>query len=93
MPEQNVWSPFDAWTDAFAAFVAGKGKVPPGTYRAYGHEAPGHRWADLKLKWRDLRVATGHPPAGSSPAAQQEMGLNQDDTLRPKKGEGEKLRQ
>ena len=23
-----------------------KGKVEPGEYRAYGHEAPGHRWAD-----------------------------------------------
>jgi hypothetical protein len=92
MPEQNVWQPFDAWTDAFAAFTARKGKVTPGAYRAYGHEAPGHRWADLKLKWRDLRIATGHPPAGSSPAAQQEIGLNQDNTLRPKQGEGEKLR-
>jgi hypothetical protein len=92
MPAQGVWAPFDAWTDAFSAFVANKGQVPPGQYRAYGYEPPGHRWADLKLKWRDLRVATGHPPAATSPAAQQEMGLNQDATLRPRKGEGEKLR-
>jgi hypothetical protein len=62
MPEQGVWAPFDAWTDAFSTFVSQKGQVPPGKHRAYGHEAPGHRWADLKLKWRELRIATGHPP-------------------------------
>lgn len=32
-------------------------------------------------------------PEGSSPAAQQELGLNQDATLWPSKGEGEKLRE
>jgi hypothetical protein len=93
MPGQGVWAPFDAWTDAFSAFVAAKGQVPPGQHRAYGYGPPGHRWADLKLKWRDLRIGTGHPPKGSSPAAQEEMGLNQDATLRPAKGEGEKLRE
>ncbi len=92
MPEQAVWAPFDAWVDAFAAFVTGKGKVPPGTYRAYGYEPPKHRFADAKLGWRDARMRLGHPPAGSSPAAQQELGLNRDVTLRPSKGEGEKLR-
>jgi hypothetical protein len=34
----------------------------------------------------------GYPPMGSSPAAQQEAGLNQDVTLHPKKSEGEKRR-
>jgi hypothetical protein len=92
MPGQGVWAPFDAWIDTFSTFVAQKGQVPPGQHRAYGYEAPGHRWADLKLKWRDLRIGTGHPPKGSSPAAQEEMGLNQDATLRPGRGEGEKLR-
>ena len=92
MPEQNVWAPFDAWVDAFAAFVAQKGKVPPGTHRAYGYEAPGHRWADLKLGWRNVRMGIGRPPEGSSPSAQQEMGLNEDATLAWKKGEGEKIR-
>ena len=36
---------FDAWSVRFAAFVARKGKVEPGGYRAYGYTAPGHRWA------------------------------------------------
>ena len=92
MPEQDVWAPFDAWVDALAAFVARKGKVPPGRHRAYGYEPPKHRFADARLGWREVRMRLGHPPAGSSPAAQQELGLNRDATLRPAKGEGEKLR-
>jgi hypothetical protein len=93
MPEQDVWAPFDAWTDAFAAFVRQKGKVPPGRYRAYGYEPPGHRFADAKLAWRDVRMRLGHPPEGSSPAVQQELGLNRDATLRPTKGDGDRLRE
>ncbi|HYG64281.1 MAG TPA: NAD(P)H-dependent oxidoreductase [Thermoanaerobaculia bacterium] len=93
MPEQDVWAPLDAWADAFAAHVGRKGKVPPGKYRAYGYEPPKHRFADAKLGWRELRMRLGHPPQPSSPAAQQELGLNQDVTLRPSKGEGEKLRE
>jgi NADPH-dependent FMN reductase len=91
--EPNVFRDFDAWADAFAAFVGAKGKVEPGKYRAYGYEAPGHLWRDLKLKWREIKIGAGHPPAGSSPAAQQELGLNKDETLRPSKSEGEKLRE
>jgi NADPH-dependent FMN reductase len=90
--EAHVLAAMDDWTDAFAGFVARKGKVKPGRYRAFGYKAPGHRWADLKLKWRELRMGTGHPPADSSPAAQQRLGLNRDATLSPKKGEGERLR-
>jgi hypothetical protein len=92
MPEQDVWSPFDAWVDTFAAFVAGKGKVLPGKYRAYGYEPPKHRFADARLGWREIRMRLGHPPEGSSPAAQQELGLNRDATLHPSRGEGEALR-
>jgi hypothetical protein len=92
MPEQGVWAPFDAWTDTFATFVARKGKVEPGRYRAFGYEPPGHRWADVKLGWRDARMRLGIPPAGSSPAIQEKMGLNRDATLRPKQGEGVKVR-
>ena len=84
---------FDAWADAFTAFVAAKGKVEPGAHRAYGHEAGGHRLADAKLKWRAIRMGLGVPPAGSSPAAQQALGLNDDATLRVQKSEGEKLRE
>jgi NADPH-dependent FMN reductase len=90
--EERFMVAFDAWTMRFAAFVATKGKVEPGTYRAYGHEAPGHKWADAKLKWRELRMKMGIPPAGSSPAAQQSLGINRDATFSPKTGEGEKLR-
>jgi hypothetical protein len=80
-----VLQEFDAWVGAFAQFVRQKGKVTPGPYRAFGYQRPGHRWADLKLKWRDWRLRLGIPPAGSSPAKQQELGLNRDATLSPKK--------
>lgn len=81
------------WTNRFAAFVWKKGKIEPGKYRAYGYKRPRHRWADLKLKWREFRIGLGIPPAGSSPAKQQELDLNRDTALRPKKSEGEKLRE
>jgi len=81
---------FDAWTDAFAAFVAQKGKVEPGEYRAYGFTAPSHRWSDARLKWRELRMGLGMAPAGSSPARQEEMGLNRDATLSPGRSERER---
>jgi multimeric flavodoxin WrbA len=90
--EDRVLSAFDAWTERFRAHVAAKEKVPPGRYRAFGYEPPKHRWADLKLKWRELAMGLGRGPEGSSPAVQEEEGLNRDATLRPKKSEGEKLR-
>jgi len=91
--ETNVFEKFDEWVDDFARFVGGKGKVEPGRYRAYGYEAPGHLGADIKAKFRELRTGLGFPPKGSSPAKQEELGLNEDLTLRPKKSEGEKLRE
>ncbi len=92
MTGDRVLAHFDSWTDRFARFVAGKGRVPPGKYRAFGYEAPGHRVADWKLKWRELRIGTGHPPPGSSPAEQEKKGLNRDETLHPRRSEGEKIR-
>jgi hypothetical protein len=91
--ETDVFKDFDEWTDEFASFVGEKGKVEPGKYRAYGYEAPGHFFKDLKLKWREIKIGMGRPPEGSSPAKQQELDLNQDETLRPSKSEGEKLRE
>ena len=89
----KVFQEFDKWVDEFSAFVRQKGKVEPGKYRAYGYEAPVHLAEDLKAKWREIKTGLGYPPEGSSPAKQQELGLNKDATLRPKKSEGEKLRE
>jgi multimeric flavodoxin WrbA len=74
----EAWQALDDWTDALVEHVRRKGKVEPGKYRAYGYEAPGHRVADWKLKWRELRLRAGVPPAGSSPAKQQALGLNRE---------------
>jgi hypothetical protein len=90
--QPGLFDEFDAWTDAFAAHVGGKGKVTPGQYRAYGYKPPSHFIADLKTKWRGLRMALGRPIPGTSPAIQQDLGLNRDVTIRYKKGEGAKLR-
>ena len=89
----NALTELDAWTDRFTAFVRQKGKVEPGKYRAFGYKAPGHFLRDIKLAVRDVRMRLGHPPEGSSPEEQQKLGLNQDVTRSPSKGEGEKLRE
>jgi len=83
---------FDEWTDAFSTHVAAKGKVEPGEHRAYGYKPPSHFWADMWTKWRALRIALGFPNPGTSPAIQQQRGLNRDVTVLYKKGEGDKLR-
>ena len=88
----EVLRAFDAWTDALARHVAEKGKVTPGRYRAYGYRPPSHLGADLRTKWRGLRMALGIPVRDTSPAIQQELELNRDATLRYKRGEGKKLR-
>ncbi|HEU5154165.1 MAG TPA: hypothetical protein VFU03_05520 [Gemmatimonadales bacterium] len=92
MDDPQVMGEFDAWTDAFAKHVTKKGKVQPGQYRAYGYRPPSHLWADLKTKWRGLRLILGRPLPGTSPAIQQERGLNRDEGIRYKRGEGAKLR-
>ncbi|MBW3636016.1 MAG: NAD(P)H-dependent oxidoreductase [Armatimonadetes bacterium] len=85
--ETDVLAHFDDWVAEFAGFVAAKGQVEPGKYRAFGYEPPTHLWQDVKLKWRDMQMRVGHPPAGSSPAQQQKLGLNEDVTLFAAKSE------
>jgi hypothetical protein len=90
--QPDVLRAFDDWTDAFVDHVAAKGRVTPGEYRAYGYRPPSHVWADIKTKWRGLRMALGFPAPGSSPAIQQERNLNRDVGIAYKHGEGAKLR-
>ena len=83
---------FDDWTDAFVEHVAAKGKVEPGEFRAYGYQAPGHRWADVKLAWRHVRMALGRGPVGSSPRVQHATGISRDAVFRYRRSEGKKVR-
>ena len=83
--EDRIMTVFGASTDHFAAFVAGEGKVEPDEHRT-------HRWTSAKLKSRVLRMKVGRPPAGSSPAEQQRLGLNEDAGLSGTASESEKLR-
>ena len=93
MVEQpQVTREFDHWTAAFARHVEAKGKIEPGPYRAYDYRPPSHFLADLRTKWRGLRMALGIPTPGTSPAIQQERGLNRDTGVRYKRSEGAKLR-
>ena len=90
--EPVALSAFDAWSDAFVHHVEAKGRITPGRYRAFGYRPPSHFWADLRTKWRGLRMALGRAVAGSSPALQHERHLNRDATIRYKQGEGTRLR-
>jgi len=85
-PEAEVYEELDRFTGSFTEYVQAKGKVLPGTFRAAGYDAPSHRWADAKLKWRSIRMSLGAAPAGSSPREQDDLGLNQDTGI-PKAGE------
>jgi len=88
----DVTQALDGWVAELVRHVEHKGKVEPNTYRAYGYQPPGHLFEEAKLAWREIRMRLGKPVEGSSAAVQQEQGLNRDVTLRPKQGEGEKLR-
>ena len=88
--EDHVMRGFDAWVDAIIEVTRAKGKVLPGEFRAYGYKRPPHRLADLKLKWRELRMSAGIAPAGSSPARQHARGLNDDATFTPSASEATK---
>jgi len=72
--EDQFVSAFDGWTDRFTRFVAEKGKVEPGRYRAYGYVAPGHHWADAKLKWREWRTKRVMRPRGPHPLSNNGWG-------------------
>jgi hypothetical protein len=90
--DRDLLAAIDDFADAVAAFVAGKGKVEPGRWRAHGYRPPAHRWADARLAWREARMRLGRPRPGSSPERQQALDVNRDVTLRPKRGEGAKRR-
>ncbi len=90
--DADVMARFDRWVKNFEEHVRSKGRVSPNRYRAYGFDPPGHLWDEAKLGWRHFRLMIGQPPAGSSPEKQQELGLNDDATLRPKQSEGDKAR-
>src|SRR6185295_4265368 len=85
--EPELQEAFTKWIEAFAEHVTKKGRVKPGEFRAFGYRPPSHLWADLKTKWRGLRMALGKPIPETSPAIQQERGLNRDATIFYKKGE------
>lgn len=90
--DTRVMDAFDGWTDAFAAHVASKGRVTPNEYRAFGYRPPSHFIADLKTKWRGLRMMLGRAIPGTSPAIQAERGLNRDAHIDYKAGEGRRIR-
>ena len=90
--ETTFMSAFESWVKEFENFVRQKGKVSPNKYRAFGYNPPRHIWANVKDGIRYFRMMVGKPPKGSSPQIQQELDLNKDDTWKPKRGEGEKLR-
>ncbi|MBC7458953.1 MAG: hypothetical protein H7235_11780, partial [Bdellovibrionaceae bacterium] len=85
----QLLSQFDQWVTEFRNFVEAKGKVQPGKYRAFGYKAPGHKLADMKLKWRAVRMSAGQAPDESSPKLQNDLKLNKDATFHPKNSASE----
>lgn len=82
---------FDQWVVEFTHYVQSKGKVRPGKYPARTNP-PGHKFKDLLLGIRSMKMRLGIGPKSSSPHKQQQLGLNQDAYLDTKKSEGERLR-
>lgn len=91
--EETFMVSFTAWVKDFEIYVGKKGKVPPNKYRAFGFRPPRHIWASVRDGIRYFQMMVGHPPKGSSPQVQQDLGLNKDATMHPKLGEGKKLRE
>jgi hypothetical protein len=91
--ENEFMATFGQWVHDFIGFVHQKGKVPPNKYRAYGYEKPKNLLKELQTGIRSWKLRFGMAPKGSSPWEQKMLKLNQDTTLQPKKGEGQKLRE
>lgn len=90
--ENEFMQTFTQWVQQVETFVQQKGQVSPGKYRAYGYERPTNLLKELKTGIRSWKLRFGLERDGSSPQQQRELGINDDATLHPKKGEGEKLR-
>lgn len=91
--DYNVINQFDKWTEKFAEYIYKKGKINPGKYRAYAYDPPKHFLHDIRLGWENFKMRIGKPSDGTSPQIQEDLNLNKDTTLKPKTGEGEKLRE
>ena len=92
LDEKEYMMKFENWVKDFEIFVAHKGKVQPGKYRALGYKAPPHLWNEIKTGIRALKLRFGIAPKNSSPQKQMNLGLNKNTTLHPKRTEGKKLR-
>lgn len=90
--EKQFMKIFNNWVKDFETFVAAKGKVKPGKYRAFGYQPPTNLWKEAKTGIRTWMLRLGITPENSSPEKQKEQNLNRDTTLHPTKSEGEKLR-
>lgn len=91
--EDPFMKSFNTWVKNFETFVEAKGKVQPGKYRAYGYKKPANLIKELKTGIRSWKLRFGIAPKGSSPWEQRMLTINDDATLHPKKGEGQKLRE
>jgi hypothetical protein len=91
--EKEFIKTFEGWIKKFEGYVQKKGKITPGKFRAYGHKHSPNLWQEAKTGIRSWMLRFGKAPKGSSPWYQEKYGLNKDTTFKPKKSEGEKLRE
>ena len=90
--DKEYMDKFANWVRDFEMFVAAKGKVQPGKYRAYGYKQPPHFLSEVKNGLRALKLRFGKAPENSSAQKQMNLNLNRNTTFNPKKTEGKKLR-
>ncbi|MEP6627844.1 MAG: hypothetical protein ABJA32_07665, partial [Ginsengibacter sp.] len=93
MNDKNYMEAFFSWITEFEQFVNQKGKIQHGSYRAYGYRPPIALGGKIRSGLRAFKLRFGKAPGNSSPYKQQELGLNRNTTIHPKKTEGEKIRQ
>lgn len=92
--DQSSMASFDSWVNDFATFVATKGKVEPGKYRAFGSKPSNTIVEEAKLGWRHFMLMMNRPPDGSSPEKQQTLDIVKEPvTFFDKKSEGKRLRE
>lgn len=90
--DKEYMGKFANWVKNFEMFVAVKGKVQPGKYRAYACKQPLHFLSEIKNGLRALKLRFGKAPENSSAQKQMDLNLNRNTTFNPKKTEGKKLR-
>lgn len=90
LAENEFMRSFDGWVDRFRNFVAEKGKITPGKYRAYKFSPPGNY--HIPIQADEVQTDRMARKIARQTSLQQEPTLKQVPQYDYKKSEGDKLR-